>query len=385
MIEQKHFWSVGSKIFYIKNDALRELSLTKNKILFHVGNDDCWKNQKINDLTISLDNLYLSRALHLRQKYKKLRLFFSGGSDSLNILQTFVKNNIPLDELIVRWSHKAIDGNFYSPNIKDKSAKNSLSEWNYAIKPVLDHISSHHPHIKIIIENNTRECLENPDAFSIDNFLTLFEKFTPIRGTLGSMIQRMGLDDECKLGESFHSTANIFGIEKPLLFYKDNNYYFSFCDLPFEVTTGHNSGVAEAFYWTPDMPEIVNEQVKTLINFYETTPNLKSFLLTEQYHPDNQEKIHMQNIIGKSVIYSGWDINTFQVNKPNFYRNDWWGWIEDRVAVDRFILNKNFNQASEIYYEKISSKYFRKDLSVNEKTNPLLPHAVFSNLFLVSK
>ena len=226
MNKQSYYWSVNNKKIFTKNDAIRESSLTNGKISFHVGNDECWKLSQSINLNTSLDSLYLSRALQLRQNYKKLRLFFSGGSDSLNILKTFIKNNITLDEIVVRWSHKAIDGNFYVPNTNDVSAKNSLSEWDYAIKPTLEYVSLNYPKIKITIENNTRECLENASNFSVDNFLTLFERYTPIRGSLGSMIQRMGLEDECGAGQTFHHTANIFGIEKPLLFYK--NHYCCF-------------------------------------------------------------------------------------------------------------------------------------------------------------
>lgn len=323
------------------------------------------------------------RALSLRQKYKKLKLFFSGGSDSLNILQTFIKNNIPLDEIIVRWSDAARNKNFYIPNYIDKSANNSLSEWDYAIKPVLDYINTNYPSIKITIENNTRSCLENTENFSVDSFLKLFDKFNPIRGSLGSIIQRIGLIDECRVGENAFETANIFGIEKPLLYYKNNNYYFSFCDLPFEVSTGHNSGIVEPFYWTSDMPEIVISQTRLLSKFYENNTNLKKWLMTDHYHYENQKKIHMQNIIAKNVLYTNWNNNTFQAEKPNFYRNDWWGWLEDRLSIDKTILNSNFNQASKIYYGNLTSRYIRKNEENSVLTHPCLPHSIFSEFFLV--
>lgn len=382
MLEQKYHWKVANSNFFNKNDALWESTRSKNPISFHVGNVDYWKKDTVFKFEgINLDNLYLIRALSLRYRYKKLKLFFSGGSDSLNILQTFIKNNITIDEIIVRWSAAAIDGNFYTPNNVDKSANNSLSEWNYSINPVLKHVASAYPKIKITIENNTRNCLENIETFSVDNFLKLFEKFTPIRGSVGSIIQRMGLEDECKKGESIHETANIFGIEKPLLYYKNNNYYFSFCDLPFEVSIGHNSGVVEPFYWTPDMPEIVLAQAKILAKFYNKNPCLKQWLMTEHYHPGNQKKIHMQNIIGKSVLYSNWNNNTFQAEKPNFYRNDWWGWLENHLAVDKTTLNTNFNQASLIYYGSMDSKYIRNNGNTHNENFPHLPHAVFSEFF----
>ena len=51
--------------------------------------------------TESLQQLYRDRAQQLRDQYSKISLFFSGGFDSTNVLETFVKNNIYLDEIIV--------------------------------------------------------------------------------------------------------------------------------------------------------------------------------------------------------------------------------------------------------------------------------------------
>ena len=50
---------------------------------------------------ISLDRLYTFRAQQLRDKYKKLILSFSGGTDSIQVLNTFLKNRIHLDEIVV--------------------------------------------------------------------------------------------------------------------------------------------------------------------------------------------------------------------------------------------------------------------------------------------
>lgn len=51
--------------------------------------------------TEPLSQLYRERAQQLRDQYSKISLFFSGGFDSTNVLETFVKNNIHLDEVVV--------------------------------------------------------------------------------------------------------------------------------------------------------------------------------------------------------------------------------------------------------------------------------------------
>ncbi len=49
----------------------------------------------------SLDELYLQRAIQLRNQYDYLILFYSGGNDSNQILETFMLNNIFIDEIII--------------------------------------------------------------------------------------------------------------------------------------------------------------------------------------------------------------------------------------------------------------------------------------------
>ncbi len=49
----------------------------------------------------SLERLYRERAQQLRDQYSKISLFFSGGFDSTNVLETFVSNGIHLDEVVV--------------------------------------------------------------------------------------------------------------------------------------------------------------------------------------------------------------------------------------------------------------------------------------------
>ena len=39
--------------------------------------------------------------MQLRDEYDYIRLYYSSGSDSETCLQTFMKNNIPIDEIVV--------------------------------------------------------------------------------------------------------------------------------------------------------------------------------------------------------------------------------------------------------------------------------------------
>jgi hypothetical protein len=88
--------------------------------------------------TESLEELLLERALILREKYKYLKLWFSGGADSTTVLNTFLRNNVYIDEIIVY--RFALNDNF-------------LNKSNYEIDgyttPFLKNIQNAIPNTKI--------------------------------------------------------------------------------------------------------------------------------------------------------------------------------------------------------------------------------------------
>jgi len=145
------FWQVNEKKFNNKFDALLEATRVKANVTFHYYDDIFESVDKSLLGKHNLDKLYRSRAQQLRDEYDYLILYFSGGSDSYNILKTFLDNDIKLDEICVKWPMVVVDKQLYTPNTTDKSAFNYLSEWDYAIKPVLDQIKISHPEIKIEI------------------------------------------------------------------------------------------------------------------------------------------------------------------------------------------------------------------------------------------
>jgi hypothetical protein len=60
----------------------------------------------------------------------------------------------------------AIKSQVYKANTLDTSARNTLSEWDFAIKPVLDWLSQYHPQIKINIADWTDNL--SPEIYTED-------------------------------------------------------------------------------------------------------------------------------------------------------------------------------------------------------------------------
>jgi hypothetical protein len=88
------YYQVGPKQFQSKILAITESTVSGQPVEF-IFNDQLYS--KFNwtvEPDLTLEQLYAARAWELRNKYDYLVLHFSGGADSTNILETFIKNNI---------------------------------------------------------------------------------------------------------------------------------------------------------------------------------------------------------------------------------------------------------------------------------------------------
>lgn len=334
-------WIVGVTAFNSKYDALKFANQTNQldvKFYFH---NQIWKNFDRSLLgKNSLDLLYRERALQLREKYDHLVLHYSGGSDSHNILHTFLKNNIRLDEISVRWAKPLIDGKFYTPNNKDRSAKNAASEWDYSIKPTLDYIKSNYPDIKITIVDFTENLTRLPKSVeSVEKALLEIKMY---RGALGSFVQRFDptVEVNSSIKKISKNVGHIFGIEKPMLTLKDRKIYMRFSDAALETALLVNNMIentAELFYWSNEFPLLPLEQAYQVSLFFKNNPQYLSLLWTEKFSSSNEAaiKTSAQSEIVKKILYSSsWDFNRFQVDKPNEARSDWWHWVHSSSELE---------------------------------------------------
>lgn len=296
---------------------------TKKKDIKWEFHDDVFRNTLRHYFLGSqnLPDLYKQRAQQLRDSYDYLVLHYSGGADSWNILNTFLKNNIKLDYVFVKWPIKAMDKNLYIPNTQDTSAMNFASEWDYVLKKDLNWLNQNHPEIKIEIFDwldNLKEVFLNDDLFQNINMhnyrlLTLLQFFD------GSNIERVLIDKGKKV-------ASIFGVDKPMLIEKNNCCFFYFTDQPLLAINKlqQTNETTEYFYWTPDLPILAIEQANKVFQYYRNNPQDRHKILSYSSIPDIKNwkikdfysKFQSKSDIAKMVIYPNWDSSRFQAEKP---------------------------------------------------------------------
>ena len=339
----------SKKLFASKLDAVRYASQTEQSVYFYY-HDHIWDNFDRALLgKIPLTTLYKERAQQLRDKYDHLVLHYSGGADSHNILHTFLTNNIKLDEICVKWPKPLRDGKFYTPNSADKSARNAVSEWDFAIKPTLDWLASNRPDIKITIIDY---------ASNLSQKLTLVEHIESKilsmnfkRGGFATLAMWIDPSTEHNLShKTIPNTGHIFGIDKPILILKDSNICVQFMDVAFDMTlmpVANSEGRVEGFYWTPDFPILALEQAyQTALNF-KINKHLMPLIepLNTLTPADMLKRFEDQGNLQKHILYKdSWNSNTFQTGKPNVARSDWYFWLYENKELES--LRNNWIQAS---------------------------------------
>jgi len=282
----------------------------------------------------NLKDLYKQRAQQLRDQYDYLVLHFSGGSDSWNILNTFLSNGIHLDEIYTRWA-KA-ERKFVNSNRYNKEEWNIGSEFEFAVLPVLEKIRKSYPGINIVIDDYSEEYTKKVKE---DQFLKS-DQFQMI-GTFFRYTRRS--EQEISAEKDNKKIGIIMGYEKINCIVENGDFYAYFADGIGGVNIDFKRTI-EPFYWSPN---------------FTSLPVLQAHCIKEYFENYGLDKTLLYRDIYKKICYSDYDINTFQVDKfvgtmlskseswilkYNSLHVDSWRWsLEQMLKVidDRFKLKKN--------------------------------------------
>ncbi len=270
LIKNKGYWQANGKYFDIKVNAILEAQSNNSDVTFHY-NDQAWDQADWSvEPTQSLEELYLQRALALRKKYKTLILRLSGGADSMNIVRTFVDNNIKIDVIVINeWCGLNGDDPRTHPGSAEKIA---------ITMPFLDSLRQQGVQFEQLELDNSYlfSCIENTAEwiFRINAPRFRMVEVSAPRTVLHDALQQYNSSDTCV----------ITGLDKPRVWcVQDKLWYFSIPDLINVLSDpGHSLMVQEPFYWTADMPELVIKQCHVIKNWAKANETLAAKAQADQ-------------------------------------------------------------------------------------------------------
>jgi hypothetical protein len=317
------YYTVGEKIFFNKPKALMEATQTGHFPHWHFHTAAYSKIDTTIEPQISLRELYRIRAKQLREKYDYIRLEFSGGSDSATVLYSFINNGIHLDEIVFRYPAQG-DKDFV-PDPKNTKAENTLSEWHFAAKPILQKVALDHPNIKITMHDFSDNILKyKGDESWLDNAKDYLHpehvfKHDPI-----------AFDGHKLTADTGKSICVLYGVDKPKLCIRDGRWWMYFLDINANhaqnQTAYYNNITTEYFYWQSDLPELVVKQAHVIRNWL-MMPQVKhlQYMVRWPNHSFPQRTAYEQ--MTKPLIYEDYNPTTWQTVKSSntFYSEmTWW-------------------------------------------------------------
>lgn len=345
------YYISGNLKFYRKLEAIEHELKTGDKFYWNF-NDEIYSsyNWQI-EPTESLEELYRQRAQSLRDKYDYLVLYYSGGADSNNILQTCIKYNIRVDEIVSYINYEATQDRFNFMNgeifnvaaVKHKEAQVHQPWLKHRVIDLCQHVIDYYksPNIKFDWIYDMRSIYNPNCAVHQDMKLTVPE-------------WREMFDAGKKVGF-------IFGCDKPRLKKENGNYYFYFVDLLDNAVSARVQSLDrpwefnELFYWDPECPEIVIKQSHVLKRFIDN-----SNILGDDFTTDNQglvkidNKYFLKTAIIHSLIYPFWTPTPYQIKADNllYTPRDQWFFKARGYEIPRYAWEISLNKLLKIVPQK---------------------------------
>jgi hypothetical protein len=332
--------------------------------LFHYNDEVFESIDWTKEPSMPLKQMYIERAKQLRDQYDYLILGFSGGTDSNEILEIFLNNNIFIDEIQTVHYEKLL-GKLEDNYIKNHETLGVLYEYKAAVIPKLKKVRELSPNTKI---NSIDLSDYAHDQIVGKKFDYMGMKHNPTNGM--SLIKPLRIynyymhtynnQNQPKKAK----TAFIRGFEKPWLFLKDEELIFRFSDIPLHGAGRIRSGdvddiyTLEDFFWTPNYPLIPVKQSHVIKNVFMGVPKIyERFKQLAQSRPLNsydQEAPNELDRVYARYIYSYSNQINFIAPKP-------------KQNPELFLMNKIENQENAKYFNQLIEE--KKDYYLNRYRN----------------
>lgn len=262
----------------------------------------------------SILELYRRRAQQLRDQYDYVVLMYSGGADSTTALESFLHNNIKIDEV-------ASYSNFQRTGLRNDMLNAEIIK---VVLPAIERLQIQYPWLKYrLIDMLEMELEHFSQKNSSDFFLTNSMYLSPNAAARASMALK--IKEWADIIHSGKRLAIVWGKDKPRIFNENNQWYCKFIDFLDDACTvksiaGEEPYTDEFFYWTPDLPEIVIKQAHLIKNYLNSNmvkelPFVSEVRSDLAYKEVANKKYWLSNHGVHSLIYPNWDIATYTFGK----------------------------------------------------------------------
>ena len=260
-----------NEIYYSKLKIVGLQSL--NDIVLEVDpafNDARWDKEP----TETIEKLYELRAKQIREIYDYVVVYFSGGGDSTTVLDSFVKNNVPIDEVVVYINTDAED----NPKINGLYALKYLKDTNYpGLVTVVD------------VNLNVLSRIMNEGTWkNFENFSGLLHSFYRFRIDFYEKHNYITIRARRK-----NKVAHVFGGVFPIVEKIHDHFYSTIRISDFMLSSTDHENVQ--FFTSSEMPDVHIKQSYVISNSFQEhlereCSSYKKLIRNEYYEDSDTSK-----------------------------------------------------------------------------------------------
>ena len=372
------FYTYNGKPYFTREDVFDDMLLNHDydsEIKYYYNDYVFEKCDWAIEPNVDIGTLYKIRAQQIRDKYKYVVLALSGGSDSTQVLWSFLKNNIFIDEIQVANLHKMTKNLDRADMLKDNEFQ-ILLEYELAALPMLKKVSEISPNTKITIVDASDllyDQLSTGKYTTIGNNGRIKHQYPRISSAMGPNNQwwQLFYTTNYERSKDVDSMCVVRGMEKPALNIKNDSLFFHFTDQTMVTTASLNLGefaatyTTEDFFWSKDMPlipikqsHIIKKRLESDRKYYNFFVNAREEIRKAAFQtnlPVHSPAIMMERSFS-SMIYPDWNPQTYAGPKPT-KKNPEFKLFETVVGphtTEGFL--KEYRESKEKRFDKINNK-----------------------------
>lgn len=292
----------------------------------------------------SLWQLYKERARQIRNKYDYVVLMYSGGSDSNNILESFLQSDCKIDEICTTWDYPTT-GEAYSHHNGEATA---------VVRPRIHDLKVHNIDFKFRDVDITPLAIKSFERLGM-NFEYYVNHYLSVNN-IAKQFLREHIKEWADMISKGKKLALVWGVDKPYMRFHDGKHWMYFkdgidsCVGPYSINKP--GWFDELFYWTPSMPSIVIKQAHVVAKFCKTNISQANYSDRDfccGYSPKLQKFLTYNAL--KTIIYPNtWAPQTYCNGKSASFIYS---------QRDEFFLNGNvnvhrFNEIVNTYFSRLN-------------------------------
>lgn len=360
------YYRIGDFKVFSKVEALELSKLHNQTISWHFNDEVFSAVDWTQEPDLSLAELYTMRARQIRQKYDHVVLFYSGGADSHNMLQSFVTAGVHIDEIASFHSYSA-DSDWHSEFNK---------EIHCTAVPFVNKLKQ-----QGLLNNSTKHRLidmgEIINKFCQDidwlDFPYMVSSSMSINNVARAYLRKY-IHDWANLIDQGKRLVLVWGHDKPRIMQDQGRFFLNFMDIFDNCVSIWIQQLAppgwydEMFYSTPDLPHLVVKQAHAVKKFLQTANENHTWLSSSvtglghviKHRSDGSWVAKWLTQDAQSMILYPWfEPELYYESKPKdiiFSKRDRWFWTDQQIS-------KNYTNVVQALTQSFDTAWLNQDLS----------------------